>query len=287
MASTPVTVTVTGAAGQIGYALLFRIASGQLLGPDTPVRLRLLEIPQAVKAAEGTAMELDDCAFPLLDGVDIFDDADGRVRRAPTSRCSSAPGRAPRAWSAATCSRPTAASSSRRARRSTPAPPTTSACSSSATRPTPTRSSRRRTRPTCPRERFTAMTRLDHNRALSQLATKAGVDGRRHRAADDLGQPLGDPVPGHRRTRRSAAGRRSRSSATRRGCATRSSRRSPSAARRSSRPAARRRRRRRRTRPSTTCTTGCTARPRATGPRPASSPTAPTACPRGSSPRSR
>src|SRR5690625_4450873 len=64
--SAPVNVTVTGAAGQIGYALLFRIASGQLLGPDVPVRLRLLEIPQAVKAAEGTAMELDDCAFPLL-----------------------------------------------------------------------------------------------------------------------------------------------------------------------------------------------------------------------------
>lgn len=71
---TPVTVTVTGAAGQIGYALLFRIASGQLLGPDTPVRLRLLEIPQAVTAAEGTAMELDDCAFPLLRSVDITDD---------------------------------------------------------------------------------------------------------------------------------------------------------------------------------------------------------------------
>ena len=68
-------VTVTGAAGQIGYALLFRIASGQLLGPDTKVRLKLLEIPQAVKAAEGTAMELDDCAFPLLTGVDITDDA--------------------------------------------------------------------------------------------------------------------------------------------------------------------------------------------------------------------
>jgi malate dehydrogenase len=59
-------VTVTGAAGQIAYALLFRIASGHLLGPSTPVRLQLLEIPQAVKAAEGTAMELDDCAFPLL-----------------------------------------------------------------------------------------------------------------------------------------------------------------------------------------------------------------------------
>jgi malate dehydrogenase len=67
-------VAVTGAAGQIGYALLFRIASGQLLGPDTKVQLNLLEVPQAVKAAEGTALELFDCAFPLLAGVDIFDD---------------------------------------------------------------------------------------------------------------------------------------------------------------------------------------------------------------------
>src|ERR687886_1537742 len=68
-------VTVTGAAGQIGYALLFRIASGQMLGPDTKVHLNLLEVPQAVKAAEGTALELFDCAFPLLAGIDIFDDA--------------------------------------------------------------------------------------------------------------------------------------------------------------------------------------------------------------------
>ena len=72
--STPVKVTVTGAAGQIGYALLFRIASGQMLGPATPVELSLLEIPDAVKAAEGTAMELDDCAFPLVNRIDIFDD---------------------------------------------------------------------------------------------------------------------------------------------------------------------------------------------------------------------
>src|SRR3954452_15309008 len=69
------TVTVTGAAGQIGYALLFRIASGQLLGPGKPVRLKLLEIPQAVKAAEGTALELFDSAFPLLEDIDIYDDA--------------------------------------------------------------------------------------------------------------------------------------------------------------------------------------------------------------------
>src|SRR5919199_2275234 len=70
------TVTVTGAAGQIGYALLFRIASGQMLGPDEKVHLKLLEIPDAVKAAEGTALELEDCAFPLLAGVDIYDDPD-------------------------------------------------------------------------------------------------------------------------------------------------------------------------------------------------------------------
>jgi malate dehydrogenase len=74
VAQVPVNVAVTGAAGQIGYALLFRIASGQLLGPDTEVKLHLLEIPQAVRAAEGTAMELDDCAFPLLRGISITDD---------------------------------------------------------------------------------------------------------------------------------------------------------------------------------------------------------------------
>jgi malate dehydrogenase len=67
-------VAVTGAAGQIGYAILFRIASGQMLGPDEKLELVLLEIPDAVKAAEGTAMELDDCAFPLLESIDIYDD---------------------------------------------------------------------------------------------------------------------------------------------------------------------------------------------------------------------
>ena len=72
--ASPVNVTVTGAAGQIGYALLFRIASGQMLGPDTPLRLRLLEIPDAVKAAEGTALELFDCAFPQLTEIDVTDD---------------------------------------------------------------------------------------------------------------------------------------------------------------------------------------------------------------------
>ncbi len=72
-AAAPVTVTVTGAAGQIGYALLFRIASGAMLGSDVPVRLNLLEVPQAVQAAEGTLLELLDCAFPLVAGMDVYD----------------------------------------------------------------------------------------------------------------------------------------------------------------------------------------------------------------------
>ncbi|SBS73108.1 malate dehydrogenase [uncultured Microbacterium sp.] len=75
MNATPTTVTVTGAGGQIGYALLFRIAGGAMLGPDRPVRLRLLEIPPGLAAAEGAALELQDCAFPLLRGVEITDDA--------------------------------------------------------------------------------------------------------------------------------------------------------------------------------------------------------------------
>jgi malate dehydrogenase len=74
--SNPVRVTVTGAAGQIGYSLVFRIASGQLLGSDQPIDLRLLEIPQAMGALEGVAMELVDCAFPLLSGLDLHDNPD-------------------------------------------------------------------------------------------------------------------------------------------------------------------------------------------------------------------
>ena len=71
----PVRVAVTGAAGQIGYSLLFRIASGAMLGPDQPVILQLLEITPALKALDGVAMELDDCAFPLLAGIVPTDDA--------------------------------------------------------------------------------------------------------------------------------------------------------------------------------------------------------------------
>ena len=172
--TTPVTVTVTGAAGQIGYALLFRIASGQLLGKDTPVRLRLLEIPQAVKAAEGVALELQDSAFPLLAGVDITDDAtkafDGAnvgllVGARPRTKGMErgdlleanggifAPqGRAINAGAADDIRVLVVGN-----------PANTNALIASAAAPD------------VPAERFTAMTRLDHNRAVGQLAAKLDV----------------------------------------------------------------------------------------------------------------
>ncbi len=170
----PVTVTVTGAAGQIGYALIFRIASGQLLGPGTPVRLRLLEIPQAVKAAEGVALELQDCAFPLLAGVDITDDATAAFDGANVGLLVGARPRtkgmergdlleanggifAPqgRAINAG------AADDIRVLVVGNPANTNALIASSAA--------------PDVPAERFTAMTRLDHNRAVGQLAAKLGV----------------------------------------------------------------------------------------------------------------
>ena len=125
MSPRPLNVAVTGAAGQIGYSLLFRIASGAMLGPDQPVILQLLEITPALDRSRGVVMELDDCAFPLLAGVEQTDDpnvAFGGVDYALL--VGSRP--APRAWSARTCSRPTARSSPCRARRSATARPTTS-----------------------------------------------------------------------------------------------------------------------------------------------------------------
>ncbi len=172
--TTPVNVTVTGAAGQIGYALLFRIASGAMLGPDTKVRLRLLEIPQAVKAAEGTAMELEDCAFPLLDGVDIFDNPtqafDGanvgllvgaRPRGAGMERGDLLAANGGIFGPQGAAINAGAADDIRVLVVGNPA--NTNALIAAAHAPD------------VPAERFTAMMRLDHNRALAQLAQKAGV----------------------------------------------------------------------------------------------------------------
>ena len=174
MTRTPVTVTITGAAGQIGYALLFRVASGHLLGADTPVRLRLLEIPQGLKAAEGTAMELDDCAFPLLTGIDITDDPraafDGtnvallvgaRPRTAGMERGDLLAANGGIFKPQGEAINAGAASDIRVLVVGNPANTNALIAASHA--------------PDVPRDRFTAMTRLDHNRALTQLAKKAGV----------------------------------------------------------------------------------------------------------------
>jgi malate dehydrogenase len=171
--SSPVKVTVTGAAGQIGYALLFRIASGQMLGPDTPVHLNLLEIPQAVKAAEGTAMELDDCAFPLLAGIDIHDDPTPAFDGCNVGLLVGARPRGPGMERAdlleanggifkpqGEAINAGAADDVRILVVGNPANTNALITLSHA--------------PDVPRKRFTAMMRLDHNRAKSQLAAKVG-----------------------------------------------------------------------------------------------------------------
>jgi malate dehydrogenase len=169
--SNPVRVTVTGAAGQIGYSIVFRIASGQLLGPDTPVDLRLLEIPQAMGALEGVAMELIDCAFPLLAGLDLHDrpaDAfDGvnvallvgsrpRTKGMERAELLSANGEIFTVQGKALGS--VAASDVKVLVVGNPANTNCLIAMNNA--------------PDIPRERFTAMLRLDHNRAVAQLAAK-------------------------------------------------------------------------------------------------------------------
>lgn len=173
MVQSPVNVTVTGAAGQIGYALLFRIASGQLVGADVPVRLRLLEIPAATKAAEGTALELEDGAFELLDGVDVFDDA---TQAFSGTNVGLLVGARPRTKGMERADLLEANGGIFQ--------PQGEALNGAADdikvlvvgNPANTNALIARTHASdVPADRFTAMTRLDHNRALAQLANKFGV----------------------------------------------------------------------------------------------------------------
>jgi malate dehydrogenase len=172
--SRPVSVAVTGAAGQIGYALLFRVASGAMLGPQTPVSLRLLEIPAALKAAAGTAMELDDCAFPLLAGIEITDDPNVAFDGVNVALLVGARPRGPGMERAdlleanggifkpqGQAINAHAASDVKVLVVGNPANTNALIAMSHA--------------PDVPRERFSAMMRLDHNRAKGQLAAKAGV----------------------------------------------------------------------------------------------------------------
>jgi malate dehydrogenase len=168
-------VTVTGAAGAIGYASLFRIASGQMLGPDTKVHLSLLEIPDAVKAAEGTALELFDCAFPLLAGIDIYDDAEQAFDGCNVALLI---GARPRSKGMERADLLEANGAIFK--------PQGEALNKGAAddikvlvvgNPANTNSLIARTHaPDIPAERFTAMTRLDENRAVAQLAQKLEVE---------------------------------------------------------------------------------------------------------------
>jgi malate dehydrogenase len=175
MSDSPVKVTVTGAAGQIGYAILFRIASGQMLGPDTPVELSLLEIPDAVKAAEGTAMELDDCAFPLLRGIDISDDPTQAFDGCNVGLLVGARPRGPGMERSDLLEanggifkpqgEAIAAGAADDVRVLVVGNPANTNCLIAMSNADGV-----------PRERFTAMMRLDHNRAVAQLAAKLDTD---------------------------------------------------------------------------------------------------------------
>jgi malate dehydrogenase len=169
--NSPVRVAVTGAAGQIGYSLLFRIASGSMLGPDTPVALQLLEITPALGALEGVRMELDDCAFPLLADLVCTDDADTAFGDADVALLVGAmPRKAGMERSDLLAAnggifKPQGEALSRSAKRDVKVlvvgnPANTNALIS-----------QRNAADLDPR-RFTAMTRLDHNRAVSQIAHK-------------------------------------------------------------------------------------------------------------------
>ena len=174
MSTSPLKIAVTGAAGQIGYSLLFRLASGSLLGPDRPIELRLLEIEPALKALEGVVMELDDCAFPLLSGVEIGADANkifdgvnlallvGARPRGPGMERGDlleANGAIFTAQGKALNS--VAADDVRIGVTGNPANTNALIAMTNA--------------PDIPQERFSALTRLDHNRAISQLARKTGA----------------------------------------------------------------------------------------------------------------
>ena len=174
MSTTPVKVAVTGAAGQICYSLLFRIASGALLGPSTPVQLRLLEITPALTALEGVVMELQDSAFPLLESVQIGDDADvvfdgvnvallvgARPRAKGMERADLLEANGAIFTTQGKALSDHAADDIRVTVTGNPA--NTNALIA------------RANAPDIPAERFSALTRLDHNRALAQLAAKAGT----------------------------------------------------------------------------------------------------------------
>ena len=172
--STPVKVAVTGAAGQIGYSLLFRIASGSMLGPDQPLELRLLEITPALSALEGVVMELDDCAFPLLTKIEIGDDPkmifDGVNLACLVGARPRTKGMERRDLLEANGGifKPQGEALNNNAADDVKVLVTGNPANTNAL-------IAMRNAPDIPAERFNALTRLDHNRAVAQLAAKTGA----------------------------------------------------------------------------------------------------------------
>jgi malate dehydrogenase len=272
----PVRVAVTGAAGQIGYSLLFRIASGHLLGPDQPVILQLLEITPAMQALEGVVMELDDCAFPLLAGIETADDPNVAFEGVNVALLV---GSRPRSQGMerkdlleangaifTVQGRALSEHAADDVRILVVGNPANTNCLIAMNNA-----------PDIPDERFTAMTRLDHNRAIAQVAKKLGVavpDVRRmtiwgNHSATQYPDLYHCEVGG--RTVSEVVGDDAWIADTF----------LPTVQQRgSSRPAACRARRRRPTPQSTTSSTGRTGQPTVTGCRWRSHPTARTGCPR-------
>ena len=193
--SNPVRVTVTGAAGQIGYSIVFRIAAGELLGSDQPIDLRLLEIPQAMGALEGVAMELVDCAFPLMTGLDLHDNpADAFDGTNVALLVGSRPRTKGMERAELLSANGEIFTVQGKALNSVAAPdvkvlvvgnPANTNCLIAMNNA-----------PDIPRERFTSMMRLDHNRAIAQLSSKLAVGVERDHPHGGMGEPLADDVPG-------------------------------------------------------------------------------------------
>ncbi len=258
----PLRVVVTGAAGQIGYSLVFRIANGDLLGKDQPVVLSLLEITPALGALQGVVMELEDCAFPLLAGVDTSDDADAAFDGVNYALLV---GARPRAKGMerkdlleangaifTVQGKALAKGAADDVRVLVVGNPANTNCLITMNNAGK-----------IPRERFTAMTRLDHNRAIAQVAQKCDVPVTAVTHMTIWGNHSATQYPDLFHAQSTA--RSPPTSSARSGSKRRSSRPCNSAARRSSRRVARRRRRRQRTPRSITRTTGPSARRQATG----------------------
>ena len=190
----PVTVTITGAAGNIGYALAFRVASGQMLGADQPINLKLAGDPGGGGGRAGRGDGVERLRLSDSQQGDRHERCPASLSRIAISRCWSARGRADRAWSARICCWRMPRFSPRRARRWMRSPSRDVRVLVVGNPANTNALIAQRNAPSLPPHRFTAMTRLDHNRGLAQLTEKSGAPLGGGQEGHHLGQSLGDPV---------------------------------------------------------------------------------------------